>query len=118
MRLEAATDLTARRIIALTAVYVLVLQSLFSAGAQLRVLLSESPGLCTILGYEGPGTPGHKLDVCAQHCVGHASLDSASLLSAAILLLGLSVWAPRAGLRPMTARKVALAYRGRAPPRL
>lgn len=106
-----------QRVVALTAAYVLAIQALFSAGAQLRVLLAETPGLCTILGYDEPGKPKHALDACTVHCVGHAAGDSTGLAVTAALIVALTGWTlTQTPTRTMTPR-LALAFRGRGPPR-
>jgi hypothetical protein len=113
----ALTTPAVKRMIALTAVYVLALQALFGAGAQLRVMLAEAPGLCTILGFEKPDQPKHVMDACAVHCVGHASPDSAAFPALAMTLLALIGWALAQNQTPQTAPRPVLAFRGRGPPR-
>lgn len=105
-----------KRLVALTAVYVLALQALFGAGAQLRVLLAETPGLCTILGFQEPGAPKHAADACVVHCAGLANQDSGRLAAVAALLLAVTGWVLAQGRsRPMTP-SLARAFYGRGPP--
>jgi hypothetical protein len=118
MRIAATSGLPVQRIVALLAAYVLALQALFSGGAQLRVLLSDAPGICTIIGFQDKDAPAHRLDVCAQHCVGHASLDAAGIWALASVLIGTAAWS-RISPRPVApAVRPISGYRGRAPPRL
>lgn len=118
MPLRAAlTNPSVKRLIALTVVYVLALQALFGAGAQLRVLLTETPGLCTILGFQEPEQPKHAMDACAIHCVGHAAADASALIAAAaMVLLAWSGAANAATLNRRAARPIRAFY-GRGPPR-
>jgi hypothetical protein len=113
----ALTSPAVKRMIALTAVYVLALQALFGAGAQIRVLLAQSPGLCTILGYEEPGQPKHAQDACATHCVGHATQDGAAVAALAALILALSGWTLTQRRAQRLSPRMALAFQGRGPPR-
>jgi hypothetical protein len=114
----ALTRPSVKRLIALTAVYVLALQTLFGAGAQLRVLLAETPGLCTILGFQEPGQPKHAMDACTIHCAGHASQDSAAVAAAiAALLTGIAGWTLTQRQTRQCHLRPAFAFRGRAPPR-
>jgi hypothetical protein len=113
----ALTHPAAKRLAALVVVYALAWQALFGAGAQLRVLLAETPGLCTLLGFQDPAEPKHALDACAIHCVGHASADAAAVLPAAMLVLTLFGWSVAAIARTAPAPRAALAFYGRAPPR-
>lgn len=105
-----------KRVIALTAAYVLALQALFGAGGQVRVLLAETPGLCTILGFQQPDRPKHMGSSCALHCVSHASADATMAVAFAAIVLALAGWT-RAQRRPQPfALRVALAFHGRGPP--
>lgn len=106
-----------QRLIALTAVYVLALQALFGAGAQLRVLLSETPGLCTILGFQTPDQPMHAADTCAVHCIGKANQDSAALTAIAVLVIALTGWILTNTQGVRFAVRPARAFQGRGPPR-
>lgn len=112
----AMTSPALKRVIALTAAYVLALQALFGAGGQIQVFLSENPGLCTILGFQEPGQPKHAADICALHCVSHASADATMAVAFAAIILALAGWT-RAQRRPQPfALRVALAFHGRGPP--
>lgn len=114
----ALTQPSFKRLIALTAAYVLALQVLFGAGAQLRVLLAETPGLCTILGFQQPDKPKHALDACAVHCVGHSSQDGAAVAAVvAAMLTGIAGWTLTQRKTRQPLPRAALAFRGRAPPR-
>jgi hypothetical protein len=106
-----------KRITALTLACVLALQALFGAGAQIRVLLAETPGLCTILGFEQPDKPKHALDACTVHCVGHAASDSAAPLAAMAVLFVLLGWTLQQRKRIGVAPEIARAFLGRGPPR-
>jgi hypothetical protein len=113
----ALTHPAVKRLIALSVAYVLVMQALFGAGAQLRVLLSEAPGLCTLLGFQDPGQPKHAVDACAVHCVAQASGELAGLAALAALLLGIAGWTQTERRRAQVATRRAPAYWGRGPPR-
>jgi hypothetical protein len=117
MQIAAAAGSGFKRVIALMAVYVFVLQALFAGGAQIRVLLSDTPGICTLLGFEDNEKPAHRLDACAVHCVGHASADLSSVLAIAAAVIALAALLRPQALRPAPACvSPALGFRGRAPP--
>lgn len=118
MPIRAALTIPAvKRVIALIAVYGLVLQALFGAGAQIRVLLTETAGLCTILGYQNPDQPKHAHDGCAIHCVGQAASDGAGLAAIAAIVMAVAVWGMTQRRAETRAPRLALAFQGRGPPR-
>lgn len=113
----ALTRPSVKRLIALTVVYVLALQALFGAAAQMRVLLSDAPGLCTILGFQGPDQPKHAPDACAVHCVAQISADMSGLAALAAATLALAGWSMSRTVTSPGPLRAVLAYRGRGPPR-
>jgi hypothetical protein len=116
-RRAALTNPAFKRLTTLVLVYVLALQALFGAGAQVRVLLAETPGLCTILGFEQPDKPRHAMDACTVHCVGHVAGDAAAPLTALALMFVVLGWNVQRRAQAQRAPRFARAFYGRGPPR-
>lgn len=106
-----------KRLVALFAAYVLVLQALFAPGAQLRVALSRAPVLCTILGLQKPDGTKHALDVCATHCIAQASADGFVWTALVFLVTAFSGWTIIRHQPRRIPPRVAHVFHGRAPPR-
>lgn len=113
----ALTTPTVKRLLSLAVAYVLSVQAMFGAGAQLRVMLDVTPGLCTILGFQQPDGPKHASDACAVHCVGQVAQDGAPLAAQIAVLMLLSVWTLSQSRAEILSPRAISAFQSRAPPR-
>jgi hypothetical protein len=116
MRIAAGHIHPLKRFVALAVVYVLALQALFAGGSQLRLALAETPGICTLLGFEQPEKQRHRTDVCAQHCVAHASLDAVALFAIAATIIAMAVWQQGHAWPACAPVRLVAGFRGRGPP--